>query len=311
LVIYHDFPTFFISTLYLLLWEDTENQKKKKMKNEELDKINIINDIKMKSNEEILKDITIQWERNCPLCDNIIEYKNKRCLNKAMRKLQVCRKCSRIGIKFGPMSDLHKEKISKHHLISGIGKWMLGRNHTDETKRKISNSNKGKIVSDKTKQKLSESKLGDKNPAKKFSVRVNISNTIKNNPRIISDETRRKLSIKSKEQMLKRIELLGITPRPNFSLNGCKYLDGLGSEKKWNIRHALNGGEKRIICYFVDGYDENQNVVIEYDEPRHYDIYGQLKEKDRVRMFDIISSTKCKFYRYNERKKELTQYDCN
>ena len=109
--------------------------------------------------------------------------------------------------------------------------------------------------------------------------------------------------------MLRRIEMLGIKPRPNFSPKACKYFDKLNEEKSWNLRHAMNGGEKRVICYFVDGYDEKRNIVIEYDEPHHYDIYGQLKEKDVVRMKDIMSLINCKFYRYNEKIGELKLYD--
>ena len=53
----------------------------------------------------------------------------------------------------------------------------------------------------------------------------------------------------------------------NSLINSMKKKDGI-----FNI--ALNGGEKRIICYYVDGYDKDKNIVIEYDELHHYDIYG-------------------------------------
>ena len=264
---------------------------------------------KMKSSEKILNDTMIKLEKNCPKCNCIIQYKNKNCLNKSLKKNQLCRSCSKDGIKFGKMSDEHKEKIRLHHLLNGVGNWMFGKKHSDDTKQKISNSNKGKVFSKETKRKLSESKIGDKNPTKRLDVRIKISNTIKRNPRIFSDETKRKISIKSREQMLRRIEMLGIKPRPNFSPKACKYFDKLNEEKSWNLRHAMNGGEKRVICYFVDGYDEKRNIVIEYDEPHHYDIYGQLKEKDVVRMKDIMSLINCKFYRYNEKIGELKLYD--
>jgi hypothetical protein len=47
----------------------------------------------------------------------------------------------------------------------------------------------------------------------------------------------------------------------------------------------LNGGEKFVAGYFLDGYDENLNIAFEYDEPKHYqDIEKNiLKYKDIVR----------------------------
>lgn len=56
------------------------------------------------------------------------------------------------------MSDIMKEKDKS---------WLLGRKHNDETKEKISNSHKGKVLSDLTKKKISENHhdvSGEKNP---------------------------------------------------------------------------------------------------------------------------------------------------
>ena len=193
--------------------------------------------IEMRLNEKILNDTMIKLEKNCPKCNCIIQYKNKRCLNKSIKKNQLCRSCSKEGIKFGKMSDEHKEKIRFHHLLNGIGKWMIGKKRSDDTKQKISESNKGKVFSQETKRKLSEQKIGNKNPSKRLDVRIKISDTIKRNPRIFSNETRRKISIKAKEQMLKRIEILGIKPRPNFSLKACEFINKLNEEKGWNLQH--------------------------------------------------------------------------
>lgn len=90
----------------------------------------------------------------------------------------------------------------------------------------------------------------------------------------------------------------------NFSTKACSYIDKLNIEKNWNLQHALNGGEKRIGNYWVDGYDEYNKIVFEYDEPKHY-ISGtnNLKEKDIYRqnkIFTILGS-EWSFYRYNEK----------
>lgn len=185
--------------------------------------------------------------------------------------------------------------------MKGVGLWMRGRKLSNETKIKQSMSHKGIKFTGQHKEHIRLSKLGDKNPSKRFDVRLKISNTQKNNPRTITDETKHKISIKSKESFLKRMEKLGIMHRVNFNPQACKYFDKLNEERKWNLQHALNGGEKRVLCYFLDAYDKDKNIVIEYDEPHHYDIYGQLKEKDKNRMKDIIKHLNCKFYRYNEK----------
>lgn len=94
-----------------------------------------------------------------------------------------------------------------------------------------------------------------------------------------------------------------INNRANYSITGCEYIDKLNEQKGWHLQHALNGGEVIIAGYYVDGYDKENNIVFEYDEPRHYeDVYNNiLKDKDIERQNYIIQKLHCKFYRYNER----------
>ena len=89
----------------------------------------------------------------------------------------------------------------------------------------------------------------------------------------------------------------------HFSSKGCEYIDKLNEEKGWHLQHALNGGEIEVGGYFLDGYDEKNNIVFEYDEPKHYkDVYNNiLKDKDIERQNYIIQKLHCDFYRYNEK----------
>ena len=51
----------------------------------------------------------------------------------------------------------------------------------------------------------------------------------------------------------------------------------------WTIQHAENGGEFYTgIGYWLDAYDKEKNIALEYDEPKHYiDIKNNiLREKD-------------------------------
>ena len=110
---------------------------------------------------------------------------------------------------------------------------------------------------------------------------------------------------KNREKTLSRVAVQKMFHAYNF--DACKYFDKLSVEKGWNLRHAENGGEFLVRRYWVDAYDEKLNIVVEYDEPRHYS-GGVLKKKDVERMNRIISELNCRFFRYNESTKELIQY---
>lgn len=91
---------------------------------------------------------------------------------------------------------------------------------------------------------------------------------------------------------------------PRYNVNSIQYMNFLNEERGWNLQHAENGGEVEICGYYVDGYDKEQNIVFEYDEPRHYvDINNSiLYEKDIERQNVIIQKLNCDFYRYNVEK---------
>lgn len=88
----------------------------------------------------------------------------------------------------------------------------------------------------------------------------------------------------------------------HFSKKGCKFIDELNKKYNWNLQHALNGGEKQVCGYFLDGYDEKLNIAFEYDEQSHYkDVYRNvLCDRDIIRQNIIINELHCTFYRYNE-----------
>ncbi|NBO23125.1 hypothetical protein EBU94_07305 [bacterium] len=123
--------------------------------------------------------------------------------------------------------------------------------------------------------------------------------------KIILNRAKRKNAVCRECQLRVRkptyISLVG----PNYNPAACQYFDELSVRNNWNLRHALNGGEIEILGYFLDAYDKNKNIVVEYDEPRHYDKLGNLKQKDVLRQKCIMSHLKCKFFRYNEKTKVL------
>lgn len=114
-----------------------------------------------------------------------------------------------------------------------------------------------------------------------------------------TDISKRKL----RESMIEYIKRTGNGEfGQHYSKKACEYIDNLNEEMGWNLIHALNGGEKQVCGYFLDGYDEELNIAFEYDEKRHYeDVYNNiLCERDIKRQEEIIKELGCSFYRYNE-----------
>lgn len=62
-----------------------------------------------------------------------------------------------------------------------------------------------------------------------------------------------------------------------------------------------------MFGYFLDAYDKENNVVVEYDEKEHYiDVENNiLRPKDIERQNYIIEKLHCDVYRYNEYTKTL------
>ena len=57
--------------------------------------------------------------------------------------------------------------------------------------------------------------------------------------------------------------------------------------------------------YYVDAYDANLNIVVEYDEPRHH-LKGTMRnENDIVREQYIKDTLHCIFYRFSVLEQKL------
>ena len=162
----------------------------------------------------------------------------------------------------------------------------------------ISLKNENRILSKKTKQKL------------KIICRKNALDNIGKNSHF-RGKTHSNLSReKIRRGIFNHLKKYGITA-PRYNPNACKYFDRLNKKRGWNIQHAKNGGEVEVCGYFVDGYDKKKNIVIEYDENKHYNINGELRKKDIDRMNEICNNLKCRFYRVDEKGKALKLYAGN
>lgn len=118
-----------------------------------------------------------------------------------------------------------------------------------------------------------------------------------------TDETKRKMR-ESTCQYLKNNN-----PHPcRYNKKSIKFFDELSQRNGWNLKHAENGGEFYTgIGYWLDAYDIEKNIVVEYDESAHYvDVQNNiLREKDLNRQQEIIEHLHCEYWRYNETTKVL------
>ena len=289
--------------------QTTKNDKLKDFGDE-----NIINVIKknVKKPEWIIIGGKKSWPKKCKYCNKIVYYNS---LKLKKRSIKIDGRC-RICILENPRKGWHhteETKLKISEMYKGEGNPFFGKYHSEKNKKEYSLKNSGennpmfgKYGKDHPKHGISkggvyhhsnESKIKMSETKKRLGLFKGKNNPAKRN------DVKKKIRL----GVLKYIrENIGMTI-PFYNKNACKYLDDLSKKKGWNLLHALNGGEYHIkdLGYFLDGYDEEKNIVVEYDEAKHYDVYGNLKEKDIRRQREIINELKCDFYRYNETKQQF------
>ena len=94
-------------------------------------------------------------------------------------------------------------------------------------------------------------------------------------------------------------EVQGIRMVPRFNPKACDAIDKLGEDLGLHFQHAKNGGEIRLdIGYWVDGYCETDNIVVEYFEPWH----NRTEERDAQRLNEIQEFLGCRIILIKEGK---------
>lgn len=151
--------TFFVSTLYLSLWEGNQNQKNIKMKCEKLDRIDIIKDTKKEYKNDECKSI---WTKKCPICQIDLFYREKDKLNRSIRENSTCRSCSNKGKNVG-RKRTEEQIIKMSNRMIGDKNPLFGKKRPKEIGEIISNRNRllwtGKEHTESTKLKMRETAL--------------------------------------------------------------------------------------------------------------------------------------------------------
>ena len=214
--------------------------------------------------------------KKCPCCNRQMKYKRKNALIYSIKNNCKCNSCA------------NRETINK--ILSDPIK-------SDIYRKKLSDSSKGIKIT--WGDKISKTLTGRKLPKERVE-KMKISMLGKNNPfygKKHTEETKRKLR-------LKRIKYLndkfggGICP--TYNPIACLIIDEYGKKHGYNFQHAINGGEHYIkeLGYWVDGYDKEKNVVIEYYEKFHSKPKAIIHDENRKNEIKLL--LKCDFIEIKE-----------
>jgi hypothetical protein len=180
---------------------------------------------------------------------------------------------------------------------------MYGETHTPETREKLRAVNLGRHPTRETRKKMSlhSAKRGVHKYGKDavFYGRQH------------SEETKRKMRIITCKRVMKlRLQRNKRGWINNVGKNEDEYFSQMEKERGWDgIYHGKSGRQFYIehLGYWTDYYEPALNIVVEYDEPRHYR-HGCLREKDLVRMEQIKAHLGCEFWRYDAYRKQLLKF---
>lgn len=209
------------------------------------------------------------YKRNCPKCGLIINHKTKKSQQNSIKRKKNCISCA--------------QKIAQ----SGEKNGMFGKKHTLETKKKIREKRKSQKFSIGTRKKMSIS-------AKKRMEEYNHWLGRKH-----SEETKNKMRLISSERIRNN------QWHPSYNITACEIINKYGKENGYNFQHAMNGGEFYIekLGYWVDGYDGEKNVVIEYYENEH----KYTVDEDKKRINKIKKTLNCEVIILKEWEEKKTK----
>src|ERR1035437_4983530 len=222
-----------------------------------------------------MENNNILYKRNCPKCGKELFTKNTLWNNKAIKE-----NISKCNLGKDRFSDEYKNKLRIK--MTGDGNHFYGKKHTDATKEKLS-------------------------IPKTLEHRRKLALSLKGNPSPLrgkhhSDESKRKMRI-SAIKRIRENKFIGREMYPSVNPKEKNYFLKLEEKNNWNGIFFGKDNKQFLIenlGYFVDYYEPDKNIIVEYDETNHYDKNWKLKEKDIKRQNEIIKTLHCKFYRYNE-----------
>jgi len=242
------------------------------------------------------------FERKCPKCGRVIKYSSKKCLDRSIKKKRLCSICAgKARYVDGKHPYNYKGekppferscpkcgKILKHFTSASL-KAIAKKGRTC---RSCANKGENNPMYGRTGEKCPRyGTIGEKHPLFGVPVPEDRKKKISKHHKGIklSEEHKQSLS----RAAIKRIKESPGQFAPNYNLKSIPILQQVARDLGLNIQHAENGGEFYIkgLGYWVDGYDKEKNVVIEYYEKAH----NRFREKDEKRKQEIMNFLKCEF----------------
>jgi hypothetical protein len=282
-----------------MIWEESKNRKRKKMQKENYDKKDIINNIQVELKKEISPDTMKKFVRICPKCQKNLFYKSLISYKRALKLNTVCKSCNNGHSNKIPYNKKHYITERNCPKCNKIIKYPSGNIcYKAGQKNRVCRECNGTAIKHSKNPKEWHRKCPTCNKDMFYlSLKGYLRSKNKNSlcikcATIIA-------SNKDSVRLCRRVRRLRCVT-PCFNKTACMYFDMLNLERNWNLQHALNGGEIKVLGYSLDAYDKEKNIVVEYDEPSHYTKDNKLKIKDVNRQEEIINELNCKFYRYNE-----------
>jgi very-short-patch-repair endonuclease len=206
-----------------------------------------------------------QYQRSCPTCNKIINFNSFSGFWKSQKYNRNCKSCSISVINLNRTED---DKLNRNLSIRNRA---IGRKPSSKTRLKMSMVKKGKSMPTGTGEKISKS--------------------LKGRPK--TDEHKLKLRCaKIRDLQTKFGKQLG----PNYNSYACKLFEDINKKFNLNGKHAENGGEMMVAGYWLDFYEPNIKLAIEYDEPYH----KYRKEKDIKKQKEVVKELGCKFIRIHQ-----------
>jgi len=98
-----------------------------------------------------------------------------------------------------------------------------------------------------------------------------------------------------------------------YNKDACKLFDEINNKLGWNGLHAENGGEIAVAGFYLDYYEPNKNIVIEFDEQYHKKPSraqrDALKDKVLTKELNCVIIRITKDYDINQLIKQLSSYE--
>jgi hypothetical protein len=229
-----------------------------------------MSDIVKKSNESGCEDIGLV--RNCPKCNKQLHYRSLRCFKNAIKLNTPCAQCGYFG------NDKQRKIIGITRTCPKCNQILTYSSSIGcyNANRKNSICNTCAAQGQYTIEKQKRMAYGLRKKSKSDSWAMKVANVRrKNGTYVVTEEVREKHRINKINRMMANGTLIW----PNYNLKACLIFDKLEKDIGWHGLYATKGKEKRIGRFWVDYYEPIRNVIIEYDEPYHYDKNGELKEK--------------------------------